>query len=104
MTNPPGAMPPLPERDGWAPAMKSDVYMPAKMHDYAKAYAAPLIARVAELQAESEKLHAQLDELLAHCSDGECHVCSRVICPSKDGMHFHHDGCPSCAALTPTKD
>lgn len=44
--------------------------------------------------ASKEKI---IDALLNHCEDGECHVCSQIICPHGDGMHFHHDGCPSCA-------
>lgn len=38
----------------------------------------------------------QLDALLAHCNQNECEECSKIICPHKDEMHFHHDGCPSC--------
>jgi hypothetical protein len=68
-----GAMPPLPEADyvcgaegdgysadrlvHWMPAYTED-----QMHAYAKAYAAPLIARVAELQAERAKLREAIDE------------------------------------------
>jgi hypothetical protein len=37
------------------------------------------------------------DNLLAACPDPECSECARVICPHGDMMHFHHDGCPSCA-------
>lgn len=39
------------------------------------------------------------DELLNACPEpyGECPVCSVIICPHKDPMHFHHDGCPACA-------
>lgn len=44
--------------------------------------------------ASKEKI---IDALLNHCEDGECHVCSQIICQHGDGMHFHHDGCPSCA-------
>lgn len=43
-----------------------------------------------------EKLYGQIDALLAHCPDSECDVCASIICPHKDPMHFHHDGCPSC--------
>jgi hypothetical protein len=28
---------------------------------------------------------------------GECYECSWICCPHQDEMHFHHDGCPSCA-------
>lgn len=38
-----------------------------------------------------------IDMLLARCPEGECHVCGIICCPNEDGMHFHHDGCPSCA-------
>lgn len=44
-----------------------------------------------------EELHKKLDALLAHCPDGECYVCAAIICPHQDALHFHHDGCPSCA-------
>lgn len=60
--------------------------------------------RITELKAEIEALRKQvadderkLDALLAHCDDGECGTCGQIICPHGDGMHFHHDGCPSCA-------
>lgn len=39
----------------------------------------------------------ELDEALATCHDAECAECSRIVCPHGDPMHFHHDGCPSCA-------
>lgn len=48
--------------------------------------------------ASKEKI---IDALLNHCEDGECHVCSQIICPHGDGMHFHHDGRPSCAQDEP---
>lgn len=63
---------------------------------------------VLELIAENEALKRQisvdekkLDALLNHCEDGECHVCSQIICPKGDAFHFHHDGCPSCAQDEP---
>lgn len=39
------------------------------------------------------------DKLLNACTldGGECGTCGRLVCPSGDPMHFHHDGCPSCA-------
>ncbi|WP_434456549.1 hypothetical protein JQR85_13750 [Stutzerimonas urumqiensis] len=56
-----------------------------------------------ELRAEVERMRARiasdekkLDALLAHCPDGECAECSKIICEHGDPMHFHHDGCPSC--------
>jgi hypothetical protein len=30
------------------------------------------------------------------CPDPECGVCSALLCPHDNVMHFHHDGCPSC--------
>lgn len=30
------------------------------------------------------------------CPDEECQVCSIRDCPSKDPLHYHHDGCTSC--------
>ncbi|MEF0148400.1 hypothetical protein [Pseudomonas guariconensis] len=60
---------------------------------------------VLQLKAENEALRKQvvdderkLDALLAHCDDGECAICAQIICPHGGAMHFHHDGCPSCAA------
>lgn len=41
-------------------------------------------------------LNDRLDKLLNHCNDAECEECSKLICPFKDPLHFHHDGCPSC--------
>jgi len=38
-----------------------------------------------------------LDTVLNMCEDLECPECARIICPHKDDMHFHHDGCPSCS-------
>lgn len=66
MTNPPGAMPPLPETSyqlyyqwpddedgfGGSEVFDDDAFTAGQMHAYAQAYAAPLIARVAELEEE----------------------------------------------------
>lgn len=54
---------------------------------------AALEARLAAAEGESER---KLDALLAHCPEGECPTCAEIICPHKDTLHFHHDGCPSC--------
>lgn len=32
----------------------------------------------------------------ADCALQECEGCSVLICPKRDPMHFHHDGCPTC--------
>jgi hypothetical protein len=41
------------------------------------------------------------DKLLNACTldGGECGTCGRLVCPSGDPMHFHHDGCPTCAEI-----
>jgi hypothetical protein len=39
----------------------------------------------------------QVEKLLNHCGDPECDECAKIICPHGDFMHFHHDGCPTCA-------
>jgi hypothetical protein len=43
-----------------------------------------------------KEAHDKMDALLNHCPDAECDKCAEIICPHKDFMHFHHDGCPSC--------
>lgn len=53
----------------------------------------------AEAAARIEELSAQVDALLQHCPDGECLTCGEIICPHGEPMHFHHDGCPTCAQL-----
>lgn len=52
MTNP---MPPLPARECGPHTGHVATWTPQQLHDYAKAYAAPFIARVAELQADAER-------------------------------------------------
>lgn len=51
----------------------------------------------AEAAERIEELSAQVDRLLAHCPDYECHTCGEIICPYGEPLHFHHDGCPACA-------
>jgi len=52
-----------------------------------------------KLTSEFRRLSRIADELLNHCDkeQGECSVCGRIVCPFKDPLHFHHDGCPSCS-------
>lgn len=52
-------------------------------------------------EAEYLRMVALADGLLNHCNKdgGECRVCGAICCPQKDPMHFHHDGCPSCAQV-----
>jgi hypothetical protein len=40
--------------------------------------------------------HNMVDGLFQHCPNGECMECSVVVCPHKEPLHFHHDGCPAC--------
>lgn len=47
--------------------------------------------------AAAKQWQATVDALLDHCPDAECDVCGSAVCPHGDDMHFHHDGCPSCA-------
>lgn len=35
-------------------------------------------------------------DILNECDDPECIECGELICPSKEPLHFHHDGCPVC--------
>lgn len=37
-----------------------------------------------------------VNKLLEQCDIDECEVCSVIICPYADPLHFHHDGCPVC--------
>lgn len=50
-------------------------------------------------RAGQKSMEPKMDALLNHCQEGECHVCSEIICQHDCGMHFHHDGCPACAEL-----
>lgn len=34
--------------------------------------------------------------ILCQCNREECEECSKVMCPSHDPLHYHHDGCPTC--------
>jgi hypothetical protein len=56
-----------------------------------------VLADAEALRVENERLRSQVDRLLDHCPDGECLTCGEIICPHGGTMHFHHDGCPSCA-------
>ena len=62
----------------------------------------PLQLKLASCEADKAsgfvRMHEQINELLKHCNKdgGECFICSTIICPFKDELHFHHDGCPSC--------
>jgi hypothetical protein len=55
--------------------------------------------QLAECQKEVLRLSEIADALLNHCEkdNGECMTCSTIVCPHKEPLHFHHDGCPACA-------
>lgn len=42
-------------------------------------------------------MHSQIQALLEYCPDAECAACGEIMCPHGDPLHYHHDGCPSCA-------
>lgn len=48
---------------------------------------------------EIGRLDALANGLLNHCGDPECFTCGELVCPHGEPMHFHHDGCPVCAAI-----
>lgn len=54
--------------------------------------------KIAGLRRKVTRLEMKIDALLDHCKIPECEACSRIICKYSDPMHFHHDGCPSCAS------
>jgi len=62
-----------------------------------------LKSKVEELEREKQTMGEQLDHLLAHCKDSECEVCSKIICPHGEPLHFHHDGCPCCVTYEDIK-
>lgn len=61
-----------------------------------------LIERAESADARVKELEAQVQQNLEHCHDSECSCCALIICPHKDPLHFHHDGCPSCSTETLT--
>ncbi len=54
--------------------------------------------QIREKKHELDRIGRELDALLNQCTEagGECSICSIIICPYGDSLHFHHDGCPSC--------
>lgn len=60
----------------------------------------PIHQRLAWLLAHNQPASI-VDRVLNQCTldNGECHKCAELCCPYLDPMHFHHDGCPSCAEL-----
>lgn len=66
-----------------------------------------LAMRMPDMTPQFEALHRRIaaavndgtitDALLAECEDAECLACAFLICPHRDLLHFHHDGCPSCS-------
>lgn len=47
------------------------------------------------IQSQDDKINKLLD----HCDDPECWDCGKIMCPYGGEMHFHHDGCPTCAEM-----
>ena len=54
-------------------------------------------------KAVQDRDYKEADRLMALCDNqfGECSICGVICCPHGEPMHFHHDGCPSCAAPEP---
>lgn len=46
---------------------------------------------------EHKKPCQLIDKVLNMCEDAECLTCGIIICPHREPLHFHHDGCPACA-------
>lgn len=46
---------------------------------------------------------SELDVHLRACPDSECSTCAYLICPYREALHFHHDGCPSCDDPVPQR-
>ena len=46
----------------------------------------------------SNHVTKHVDGPAEECPQDECAACALKWCPDKDPMHYHHDGCPSCAA------
>lgn len=59
-----------------------------------------------ELTPEIAALHRRIatakadgsltDSLLNECTHAECAACAEIVCPYREPLHFHHDGCPAC--------
>lgn len=77
MTNPPGAMHPLPEKECGPHTGHVAVWTPGQLHDYAKAYAAPFIARAEQVEAARALNREKLIDLIAERLSGTYH-CLRV--------------------------
>lgn len=95
-----GAMPPLPEPYSAAAALGLDnLHTTDVVHAYAKAYAAPLLARVAELQADSRRMKAALLEARRaigdHHAPDDCYATGPMTGnPIRDLVE-----CPACSAI-----
>lgn len=53
------------------------------------------LAAIVTLPGSDDAVNA----VLKLCPVGECMACARIVCPEADPLHFHHDGCPSCAEV-----
>ena len=54
-------------------------------------------AEVATLKTILSVRDRQIEQFLEHCQIPECEWCGEIICPWREPLHFHHDGCPACA-------
>lgn len=57
-----------------------------------------LARHLADEQADFDELERETatHPATADCPIDECAVCSFRDCPSKEDLHYHHDGCPAC--------
>lgn len=101
------ALPPLPEpaiedhpAELWGQNVLHDLFTADQMRAYAQQALQEACAERDALRAQVEWLSKAADKLLAHCPDAECGTCAKAMCPFGDGFHYHHDGCPSCSAIT----
>ena len=121
MTNPPGAMPPLPEQAWWlshdvlaqknridklpVQSLQPGAYQHTKLYtaDQLQAYAATLIARVAELQAALDSTNKALEAIGDYAHDRSTGPAQWD--PLWEIRAMAYDNlCFVGAALTPTKD
>lgn len=57
--------------------------------------------RAEKAEKERDRWIEIATKLVNHCDkeSGECSICSEIVCPHGDPMHFHHDGCPTCVSM-----
>jgi len=50
------------------------------------------VRKMMDMPTEELKKRHDVDS----CPESECLVCGIIICPHKEPLHCHHDGCPAC--------